>query len=117
MPKKYDPNALTKYSSPAILEQRYLDGAAGLKSYLIWLFWDTSSEFMANHGLPTDADVKEWIKVLESRKDAKSAGIQDCISECINYITPFDQLPSQVAKATKPLKVKKGTVKVKKKDK
>lgn len=104
----YDPKARTKYSTAEYMKQ-FESGDSN--DFMIWLFWDTSTEFMAGNGLPTDADIAEWIKVLEARKDAKSDVVKRMISSCVDYITPF--VPPVVK--TTALKVNKGQVLTQKK--
>lgn len=79
----------TKYSDPAHLASCAKDDPNSQLDYLVWLFWDTSTTFMINSGMPTNADVEEWIKVFKKRKDADSAGVQKLIAECVDYITPY----------------------------
>lgn len=77
----------TRYST----DERYRvlitnDAAINVFSYVIYVLWDSSTEFMVAHGLPSDTDVKQWIEWMKQRADADCQEIQDAIIACEEYI-------------------------------
>lgn len=77
----------TKYSTSdyfANLIQN--DPAVRLVCYIDYVLWECSTEFMVSHGLPTNADVKQWILWLEGRIDKDDADIQSAVLSCREYI-------------------------------
>lgn len=78
----------TKYSNgdhQKIFEEK---PAHGLNAYCEYVLWECSTEFMVTNGLPTDADVLQWINWMQARPDAASVEIQDALRTCNEYIKP-----------------------------
>jgi len=80
------PTERTKYSDDQTLEILRTGDQTTLNVYCDYVLWDCSTEFMINNGMPTDADVQEWIKVLEARTDIDT---ERYLRYCREYITPL----------------------------
>lgn len=84
----WQPTVRTKYSGERhqkIFEQ---EPAARVVAYCAYVLWECSTEFMVTDGMPTDADVQQWIEWLKSRSDASSTEIQNALLDCTEYVKP-----------------------------
>lgn len=76
----------TKYSSATRLEYFAQQPALILASWVEYILWECSTEFMVTSGMPTDADVEQWLNTLQTRPDANENIVQGLIKECQDYI-------------------------------
>lgn len=84
---EWDGEQLTKYSQDPYYKAIFADGpSVHVASYVDYVLWECSTEFMATHGLPTDADVRLWITWLMERIDASTPEVQCAIRSCNEYI-------------------------------
>lgn len=56
--------------------------------HINYVLWDCSTEFMVEHGMPSNEQVEGWIEVLESRED-QDQFIELAIKDCYEYIKPY----------------------------
>lgn len=80
-------NENTKYSTQDFYADLIQNAPADtLVGYVVYVLWECSTEFMVSHGLPTDADVKQWIIWLEGRPDRHDGDVQHAITACEEYL-------------------------------
>ncbi len=94
----------TEYDKPEWLNDT---NTRSLYVFVNYVLWDCSTEYMANHGMPTDEQVSGWIDVLNARSDKDDPNIQAAIQDCIEYMAPYVAPPVVERKERPPIEVGK----------
>lgn len=79
----------TKWSNEDSLNMLLTDTDLAVFSYVNYFLWESTAESLVDIGLPTYADVRNWLQVLYAREDAvTSEKIKIAISCCETYLAP-----------------------------
>lgn len=76
----------TFYNNENMLRIIGTSEAISLMNYLDYLFWDTSTFFISQHGMATNEDVASWIEIVSARKDLTEDYKNKIIEQCKTYI-------------------------------
>ncbi len=60
--------------------------AERVSDYLSYLFWDTSTVFIAKNGMPTNEDTLLYIEIISNREDLTEDQKNKIIKDCNDYI-------------------------------
>lgn len=77
----------TEYGTPKFVEQFATGDLEGIYNLVVYILWESSTEFMVNNGMPTDDEVRQWIAVLKQRPDIDTALGSNVLLTCIEYFT------------------------------
>lgn len=86
----HDPTLQTHWSDDEGESKFKLLDRTALSNWVAYVLWESTTEFMVTHGMPTTADVKCWVRWLRERPDEPTEEIQNAIEYCVDYLLVDD---------------------------